>query len=100
MKARKVFERRLLISEDTVCRMIIWALPKPSEERPHGLKYRLHFGTMDGETYVRYDNEQGKGDHRHYGNHEEPCIFSTYEKLISDFLSDVKRICDERGLNA
>ncbi|MGH8524670.1 MAG: toxin-antitoxin system TumE family protein, partial [Gammaproteobacteria bacterium] len=30
------------------------------------LKYRLYCG-RGGRCLVRYDNETGKGDHRHYG---------------------------------
>jgi hypothetical protein len=41
---------------------------------------------------VGYDNEPGKGDHRHYGQHEEACVFSTPERLIADFLTDVRRV--------
>lgn len=46
-------------------------LPEADAERPHGLKYLLYYGTGD-ECLVRYDNERGKGDHRHYGEREEP----------------------------
>ena len=40
---------------------------------------------------VRYDNERGKGDHRHLGNTEEPYEFSDIETLVADFLADVSR---------
>ena len=39
---------------------------------------------------VAYDNEPGKGDHRHYGDREEPYEFDTPEKLIADFIADVR----------
>jgi hypothetical protein len=41
---------------------------------------------------VRYDNESGKGDHRHYGGREEPYHFIGIDKLMADFLSDVERL--------
>lgn len=41
---------------------------------------------------VRYDNETGKGDHRHYGASEEPDAFTTPEQLLQDFLADVHRL--------
>jgi len=41
---------------------------------------------------VRYDNEAGKGDHRHYGEREEPYRFESVERLLSDFAADVKRL--------
>jgi hypothetical protein len=62
-----------------------------SEEKPHGLKYRLHFGTDSGTCILRYDNEKGKGDHRHIGTKEEPYLFISPEKLLQDFLNDVAK---------
>jgi hypothetical protein len=32
--------------------------------------YRLAY-VRDGRRLIGYDNERGKGDHRHYGEHEE-----------------------------
>jgi hypothetical protein len=40
---------------------------------------------------VRYDNETGKGDHRHVGDREEPYRFVSVERLVEDFLGDVAR---------
>jgi hypothetical protein len=34
---------------------------------------------------LRYDNETGKGDHRHVGDVETSYSFSSYEKLLTDF---------------
>ncbi|HET7268512.1 MAG TPA: DUF6516 family protein [Oleiagrimonas sp.] len=72
----------------------VWVLPKTSVERPHGLKYRLFCGDAS-HCLVRYDNEAGKGDHRHYGRHEEPYIFTTLEALLDDFQADVIRLTQE-----
>ena len=41
---------------------------------------------------MRYDNEVGKGDHRHYGNREEPYRFIDVETLVRDFLADIARL--------
>lgn len=65
-------------------------MPGATDERPHGLKYSLFFG-RDGERIIAYDNEAGKGDHRHYGDREEPYRFTTMENLIADFWNDVKK---------
>ncbi len=43
---------------------------------------------------VRYDNETGKGDHRHYGDSEEPYSFESLDKLIADFRYDCTRLTD------
>jgi hypothetical protein len=74
-----------------IVQMILWRLPVVIAERPHGLKYRLYCG-RGSECIVRYDNETGKGDHRHYGNYEEPYDFESLDKLISDFKLDCSRL--------
>lgn len=71
--------------------MTIWRLPAASAERPHGLKYSLYYG-RNGVRLVGYDNEQGKGDHRHYCDREERYAFTSVEQLIADFLSDVRKL--------
>ena len=38
---------------------------------------------------VRYDNEAGKGDHKHLGNDELPYQFITVKQLLADFKRDV-----------
>jgi len=75
--------------------MVIWALPAPTRHRPHGLKYRLFCGRGE-ECIVRYDNETGKGDHRHYGEYEEPYTFESLEKLIADFRNECVRLAGWR----
>jgi hypothetical protein len=67
---------------------VLWQLPCADKERSHGLKYRLYYGTAAGECVVRYDNERGKGDHRHCGDYEEVYTFTTEETLVRDFLAD------------
>jgi hypothetical protein len=44
---------------------------------------------------VGYDNEPGKGDHRHIEGKEEQYAFSTVEILMADFLADVRRLRGE-----
>jgi len=39
---------------------------------------------------LRYDNETGKGDHRHIGEAETAYTFSSYENLLADFWADVE----------
>jgi len=41
---------------------------------------------------LRYDNEAGKGDHRHAGKTERPYGFTTYDRLLADFWADVDRL--------
>jgi hypothetical protein len=75
----------------------IWRLPEPTAERPHGLKYSLFYG-RDGQRIIGYDNETGKGDHRHYRDREEGYEFTTFETLLLDFWRDArKEIENARG---
>lgn len=69
--------------------IVIWQIPKPTSERPHGYKYRLNYSLADGSTLVRYDNETGKGDHKHIRGVEQPYKFSTIKQLLGDLDADV-----------
>jgi Family of unknown function (DUF6516) len=80
-------------ADGTIVDIKIWQLPNATKERPHGLKYSLFFG-RPGRRIVGYDNEAGKGDHRHYGAQELPYAFVTMERLLQDFFADVAK---ERG---
>jgi hypothetical protein len=40
---------------------------------------------------LRYDNEIGKGDHRHFGGEENAYVFTTPEQLVADFQKDIAR---------
>jgi len=83
MKARQIFRYKDR-QGDVIVEMVIWALPSTSAERPHGIKYRLFCG-RSGECLVRYDNEAGKGDHRHYGDHEVFYRVQSVDRLLADF---------------
>jgi len=71
--------------------MVLWQLPGKTAEKPYGLKYRLYYGLPDGTCVVRYDNETGKGDHRHRGDREESYQFKDVETLVADFLQDIEK---------
>jgi hypothetical protein len=71
--------------------MVLWRVPRAVPPSTHSLKYSLFYG-RPGIREVGYDNERGKGDHRHFKGAEEPYIFSTVEQLMSDFWSDVRTL--------
>ena len=56
----------------------------------HQFKYRLAH-VVDGVCVVRYDNEVGKGDHRHFADKERVYAFETPDKLVADFQRDIAR---------
>ncbi len=92
MAATLIFRSKFQYLDGAVREMVLWRLPKATKERPHGFKYRLHYEHESKGLSVRYDNERGKGDHRHIGDIEEPYEFVSVEKLVADFLSDIERI--------
>jgi len=66
----------------------LWQVP-PAVDKPHGFKYSLVY-IVGGERVIGYDNGERRGDHRHYGNREEPYLFTTLRKLAEDFQRDVE----------
>ena len=91
MRAELIYHEKFIYADGAVREMVLWQLPKKSSERPHGLKYRLYYGLADGTCVARYDNETGKGDHRHKRDREEPYQFRDVETLVADFLQDIEK---------
>ena len=89
VKVTLLFQAKKIYPDGSIKEMVIWRLPDRSTERPHGLKYRLYYGTADGTCMVRYDNETGKGDHRHFFDREEVYLFRDVESLVVDFQHDI-----------
>lgn len=91
MKAKREFYDRAEYPDGAIVEMTIWLVLEPVTGSKHSLKYSLFYG-YPGKRIVGYDNERGKGDHRHFNDREESYLFSTVENLIADFLSDVDRM--------
>ncbi|MEO6973406.1 MAG: DUF6516 family protein [Rhodoferax sp.] len=72
-----------------IVEMVVWQVPKPVPPSEHSFKYRLVF-VREGKRLVGYDNERGKGDHKHLGEHESLYKFVDIETLMADFLRDVE----------
>jgi hypothetical protein len=96
MKAIQLLRTRVVYAENAFAELVLWQVPKPLKGSVHNYKYRLAY-VVDGECVLRYDNETGKGDHRHYAGRESKYSFSTPEKLIADFQRDIKRWNDENS---
>jgi hypothetical protein len=89
MAAVLILHRKRRFDDGTTSEMKLWLVPNSVRGSRHLFKYSLFYG-REGERLIAYDNEPGKGDHRHYGRHEEPYAFTTPEQLIKDFLADVR----------
>ena len=90
MKAVALLRTRIAFSETAFAELVLWQVPKPVAGSTHAFKYRLAY-IVDGVCVVRYDNEGGKGDHRHIDGKESIYSFKTPEKLIADFQRDIAR---------
>ena len=88
-KAELLYKDRRELAGGAVMEAKIWKVPTPVPPSRHPLKYSLVY-IVNGERVVGYDNERGKGDHRHYGLREEPYSFTSPEQLVMDFLADVR----------
>lgn len=96
MQARLLLDTKTVLVDGRIVERRVWQLPTPTAERPHGIKYRLYCG-RNGKTIVRYDNETGRGDHRHVGPTEivEPYTFTTLHALLTDFVQDIESLSGE-----
>jgi hypothetical protein len=89
MPAELLIDERHVRAADTFVEIVVWRVPRPLRGSVHRFKYRLAL-VHDGICVLRYDNEAGKGDHRHIGSREERYVFSDPETLIAEFWRDVE----------
>ncbi len=92
-KAIELFRTKDMYGDGFI-EIVIWKVPAPVAPSEHSFKYRLAY-VVKGRRIVGYDNERGKGDHRHIarksgGGRETPYRFVSPERLIDDFMADVK----------
>ena len=96
MKATALIQRRVIIAADAFVEIVVWSVPKPVLGSFHVFKYRLAY-VVAGDCVLRYDNESGKGDHKHIGKTETRYIFKNPDSLVADFLTEVERWNHENG---
>lgn len=96
MKAVALVRRRVVVAADAFVDVVIWQIPEPVLPSTHSFKYRLAY-VVGNRCVLRYDNERGKGDHRHTETAEEPYSFSTPDRLMADCAADILRWNHENG---
>ena len=89
MRATPIAALKESRDDGSIIEIVVWLVPEAVSPGTHSYKYRLYFG-KNGNCRVRYNNERGKGDHKHVGEVEEVYIFESLEKLLADFRSDVE----------
>lgn len=90
MKAVELFRTRIVYTAHAFAEVVLWRVPVPVKGSLHAYKYRLAY-VVKGICVVRYDNEAGKGDHRHFGAKESNYSFTTADALLADFQRDIAR---------
>ena len=81
---------------DAFVEVAIWRVGEPAAPSTHEFRYRLAY-VVGNRCVLRYDNERGKGDHRHIENGEAPYAFSTPDQLFSDSEAEIARWNREHG---
>jgi Family of unknown function (DUF6516) len=89
MKARLVVRERVVYSADELVEMVVWEVPQPVTPSEHLFKYRLA-DILNGNRLLGYDNERGKGDHRHFRGEEFPLAFVSVDSLLEAFILEVE----------
>lgn len=89
--ATLLLRQRINYRDGAIVEMVLWRVPLPVSPSTHDLKYSLFYG-RPGIREVGYDNERGKGDHRHFQGTETAYTFTTVEQLMNDFWNDVVKL--------
>jgi len=79
-------ERRF--ADGFVLRVRVLAVPE-SEKFPDGIKYRLHYGTDNGKTVIRYDNSHGFHERHTTEGRDENYEFPGYDAIQARFWNEV-----------
>ena len=91
MRAEPLLDERHVLSETAFVELVVWRVSEPVRGSQHRFRYRLAL-VVKGECVLRYDNEAGKGDHRHVGKKQHEYRFTNGEQLLTDFWADVEEV--------
>ena len=96
MRAVPLLRRRTVVALDAFVEIVVWRVPSPLSPSKHRFKYRLAY-VVEGECVLRYDNESGKGDHRHTTKGQRSYSFSTPAQSLADLDAAIRRRNREHG---
>jgi len=91
MSSELLLDERHVLSEAVFAELVIWRVPAPVRGSAQEFRYRLAL-VVDGKCVLRYDNEAGKGDHKHVGDAQQRYRFKDAEQLLVDFWTDVDEV--------
>lgn len=90
MKARLLYRFERDFEDGAMLRMVIWEVANSVPPSGHRYKYRLVY-LENSKRVIGFDNERGKGDHRHEGEMEFPYHFAGVPALVKDFINAVRQ---------
>ena len=91
--ATLILNRKRRYDDGAILELRLWQVPAAVPGSSRLFKYSLFYGS-GGQRLVAYDNEAGKGDHRHHGDRdrEEGYAFTTFRHMLADFLTGVRQL--------
>lgn len=93
-----LIRRKSQLGDGVSVERVLWLLPMPARGSVHPYKYRYAL-IADDVCVLRYDNEAGKGDHKHIDGKQYTYRFIDADALLADFLEDVRRWMDANSRN-
>ncbi len=91
MRATLLFSDKTIFEDGSIVEVRIWSVPAPVPPSRHRYKYSLFYG-LAGKRLVGFDNEKGKGDHKHVLGTQSPYMFVSLETLLNDFRAEVEAL--------
>jgi hypothetical protein len=84
MKATLILRRSKSFEDGAALHIVVWLVPALVPPSGHSFKYRLVY-VREGVRVIGFDNERGKGDHRHLHGDETAYTFTDIATLLEDF---------------
>lgn len=88
MEAELIHSFKSVAASGEMTELVVWRLPQPVPPSTHCYKYRAAY-IVERQRVIGFDNERGKGDHRHSDGQEFPYSFTTVEQLVEDFIAAI-----------
>lgn len=95
VQATLITRSKTVTAEGDIIELVVWRVPVPVPPSLHDFKYRAAF-VVDGKRVVGFDNERGKGDHKHIMGRETVYRFTSVEQMVEDFINEVDAIRRQR----
>lgn len=89
MSAKLITKDKKYFPDGSFMEIIIWLVKPNVRASHHEYKYRMAY-IENNVCVIRYDNEAGKGDHKHINSVEIATKFISISQLYDDFIADIQ----------